>query len=404
MKVTDFGIARAVAEASMTVTGTTLGSVHYFSPEQARGDEVTGQSDVYALGIVLYEMLTGRRPFEGDSAAGVALKRLDRGPAAARRSIGPVPPGLSAIVMRALERDPANRFPDAGAFAEALRVWQRNPDAAPAPRRPRGGRRPRSRRPASRPSTSRRASPCRPTGRDLRHAAGGAGRRLRAADGVPEPRATISRGGSGCSPCSGILLLGTIGFLAASVLGGLGPNATPTPTPSRLGISLPELRSATRSPASAPRRDDLGLVLDRADASRATRVAVDTVISTDPAAGTERAARATRSRRRQLRARSRWRCRTCSARPGSEATTTLTAAGLVLGRRDRAEPSGQPAGAVIRSEPDRRRAGRQGEPGRHRAVERPDAVPDAIADAGPDPDADAGADANADADPRRSVP
>ncbi len=80
MKVTDFGIARAVAEASMTVTGTTLGSVHYFSPEQARGDEVTGPSDVYALGIVLYEMLTGRRPFEGDSAAGVALKRLNEDP------------------------------------------------------------------------------------------------------------------------------------------------------------------------------------------------------------------------------------------------------------------------------------------------------------------------------------
>ena len=77
VKVTDFGIARAVSEASMTVTGTTLGSVHYFSPEQARGDEVTGASDVYALGIVLFEMLTGRRPFEGDSAAAVALKRLN---------------------------------------------------------------------------------------------------------------------------------------------------------------------------------------------------------------------------------------------------------------------------------------------------------------------------------------
>src|SRR5688500_20273870 len=64
VKVTDFGIARAVSEASMTVTGTTLGSVHYFSPEQARGDEVTGTSDVYALAIVLFEMLTGRRPVE----------------------------------------------------------------------------------------------------------------------------------------------------------------------------------------------------------------------------------------------------------------------------------------------------------------------------------------------------
>src|SRR4029077_6986030 len=127
VKVTDFGIARAVSEASMTVTGTTLGSVHYFSPEQARGDEVTGQSDVYALGIVLYEMLTGRRPFEGDSAAGVALKRLTEDPLPPTAH-GPVPPALSAIVMRALERDPADRYPDAGAFAEAPLVCQRDPD------------------------------------------------------------------------------------------------------------------------------------------------------------------------------------------------------------------------------------------------------------------------------------
>src|SRR5438093_4429973 len=131
VKVTDFGIARAVSEASMTVTGTTLGSVHYFSPEQARGDEVTGRSDVYALGIVLYEMLTGRRPFEGDSAAGVALKRLSEDPVPPT-TYRPIPAGLSAITMRALERDPEKRFPDAGSFAEALREFQRNPDSMPA--------------------------------------------------------------------------------------------------------------------------------------------------------------------------------------------------------------------------------------------------------------------------------
>ncbi|HEX2883921.1 MAG TPA: protein kinase, partial [Candidatus Limnocylindria bacterium] len=131
VKVTDFGIARAVSEASMTVTGTTLGSVHYFSPEQARGDEVTGASDVYALGIVLFEMLTGRRPFEGDSAAAVALKRLNED-APTPSGIGrPVPAGLEAILARALAREPIDRFPDAGALAEALRVWRRDPDAVP---------------------------------------------------------------------------------------------------------------------------------------------------------------------------------------------------------------------------------------------------------------------------------
>jgi len=114
VKVTDFGIARAVSEASMTVTGTTLGSVHYFSPEQARGDEVTGRSDVYALGIVLYEMLTGHRPFEGDSAAGVALKRLTENPPRPMVAGHPLPAGLEAILRRALEREPDKRFPDAG--------------------------------------------------------------------------------------------------------------------------------------------------------------------------------------------------------------------------------------------------------------------------------------------------
>src|SRR5918994_1353600 len=130
VKVTDFGIARAVSEASMTVTGTTLGSVHYFSPEQARGDEVTGASDVYALAIVLFEMLTGGRPFEGDSAAAVALKRPQKGPPTPSAIGHPVPSGLEAILMRALSREAAERFPDAGAFAEALRVWRRDPDAA----------------------------------------------------------------------------------------------------------------------------------------------------------------------------------------------------------------------------------------------------------------------------------
>src|SRR5438477_574209 len=128
---TDFGIARAVSEASMTVTGTTLGSVHYFSPEQARGDEVTGRSDVYALGIVLYEMLTGHRPFEGDSAAGVALKRLTENPPRPMVAGQPLPPGLEAILRRALEREPDKRFPDAGSFAEALRAWSKDPSSAP---------------------------------------------------------------------------------------------------------------------------------------------------------------------------------------------------------------------------------------------------------------------------------
>ncbi len=120
VKVVDFGIARAIAEAQMTLPGTTLGSVHYFSPEQARGENATNESDIFALGIVLYEMLTGTRPWEGDSAAGVALARLTGpvpDPALVR---GSIPPDLAAITRKALARLPADRFASAAAMAEAL--------------------------------------------------------------------------------------------------------------------------------------------------------------------------------------------------------------------------------------------------------------------------------------------
>ncbi|HEX5451332.1 MAG TPA: protein kinase, partial [Candidatus Limnocylindrales bacterium] len=133
VKVVDFGIARALSDAQLTLPGTTLGSVHYFSPEQARGEAVTASSDVYSLGLVLFEMLTGRRPFGGDSAAAVAMARLA---SAAPRpsSVRPdVPPALDAIVARALAPDPAGRFPSATALAEALeRFLAGDPQPAPA--------------------------------------------------------------------------------------------------------------------------------------------------------------------------------------------------------------------------------------------------------------------------------
>ncbi|MEX1172606.1 MAG: Stk1 family PASTA domain-containing Ser/Thr kinase, partial [Chloroflexota bacterium] len=120
VKVVDFGIARAIAEAQMTLPGTTLGSVHYFSPEQARGETTTESSDIFALGIVLYEMLTGGRPWEGDSAASVALARLTGpvpDPAVVRPSI---PPALAAVARTAMAQAPEDRYPSAGAMADAL--------------------------------------------------------------------------------------------------------------------------------------------------------------------------------------------------------------------------------------------------------------------------------------------
>jgi len=120
VKVTDFGIARALAEATLTLPGTTLGSVHYFSPEQARGEVATPASDIYSLGIVLYELLTGRRPWEGDSAAAIATARLT-GPVPNPTSVrAGVPPILEAITRKAMATSPDDRFASAEAMADAL--------------------------------------------------------------------------------------------------------------------------------------------------------------------------------------------------------------------------------------------------------------------------------------------
>jgi serine/threonine-protein kinase len=123
VKVTDFGIARAVAEAQMTLPGTTLGSVHYFSPEQARGEPASAASDIFALGIVLYELLTGQRPWEGDSAASVAMARL-AGPVPdpSTKRAG-IPPELVAIDRRALAMEPIDRWASAAQFAAALEAF-----------------------------------------------------------------------------------------------------------------------------------------------------------------------------------------------------------------------------------------------------------------------------------------
>lgn len=132
VKVVDFGIARALAEAQMTLPGTTLGSVHYFSPEQARGEPTTEASDIYSLGIVLFELLTGVRPWTGDSAASVALARLSGpvpDPIAVRSA---VPPDLAAITRKALAPAPADRFTSAAAMADALEATVASPMGAGA--------------------------------------------------------------------------------------------------------------------------------------------------------------------------------------------------------------------------------------------------------------------------------
>lgn len=109
VKVTDFGIARAVSASTMTYSGSVMGSVHYFSPEQAKGAAITTKSDVYSLGVVLYEMLTGELPFNGETSVSIALKHLQEEPAPVRQLCPSVPPVLEAIVQKAMSKDPAAR-------------------------------------------------------------------------------------------------------------------------------------------------------------------------------------------------------------------------------------------------------------------------------------------------------
>ncbi len=118
-KVTDFGIARAGA-SDMTQTGSIMGTAQYLSPEQAQGHAVTPQSDLYSIGICLYEMLTGRLPFDGESAVTIALKQVSEAPIPPSAFNGAVTPELEGVVLHALEKDPANRFADADAFILAL--------------------------------------------------------------------------------------------------------------------------------------------------------------------------------------------------------------------------------------------------------------------------------------------
>src|SRR3954447_26973065 len=119
LKVTDFGIARAGA-SEMTETGSIMGTAQYLSPEQAQGQRVGAQSDLYSIGVVVYEMLTGRVPFTGESAVSIALKHVSEEPPALRSLRPDVHPRLEQAVGRALLKDPAQRYASADEFIAAL--------------------------------------------------------------------------------------------------------------------------------------------------------------------------------------------------------------------------------------------------------------------------------------------
>jgi serine/threonine-protein kinase len=237
--ITDFGIARIADDAEGSVPGTILGSVQYFSPEQARGDGTTPASDVYGLGLVLYESLTGLRPWSGETSAEIALARIGA-PAPSPRAVRTdVPVALDAVVRRAMDPDPAGRYRDGTAFAAALERLL----VAPAPR-------PRTSEPAM--VAASRPEPSDPSREPVRMPAGGP------AAAAPAGPMRSERGRTPLPILALLALAGVlVGAVAVAAFPGTGtgtlaigsdtPTTSPEPDPTPIPTPDP-----TPSPTEAP--------------------------------------------------------------------------------------------------------------------------------------------------------
>lgn len=328
-KVVDFGIAKGLSDSTLTEAGTGLGTVHYLSPEQASGLMATPSSDIYSLGVIAYEMLTGRLPFEADSAVGVALKHLHEAPKHPSQVNPRVPRPAGDVVMRALAKDPTQRFPTAGEFARALDQWR---DFASAPAEtvrlngsphlayPKAPAPPSKDHPASPPAmanTATRQNAARALPADTAS-------QMRRSHATAMP-ASSSRAGCaswvvGTAVVMALIALFWFGARLSSRLPGIAHQESaqtatvppgdavpavaatreqptsrePTPTPAIVPISgsqdslvaVPELLGTTEDEATAA-LDQLDLVLDLGDAVTSDDVPAGRVVDQDPAPGVQ---------------------------------------------------------------------------------------------------------------------
>ena len=127
IKVTDFGIARFSNNETRTMTDKAIGSVHYIAPEQARGGVTDGKADIYSVGVMLYEMLTGKLPFDADSAVSVAIMQLQTEPKPLREINADIPEGIEEITLKAMRKEPRQRYGSAKEMLEAIETFRRNP-------------------------------------------------------------------------------------------------------------------------------------------------------------------------------------------------------------------------------------------------------------------------------------
>ena len=287
VKVADFGIARAFSEAQLTMPGTTLGSVHYFSPEQARGEMVTTASDVYSAGLVLFEMLTGKRAWTGDSAGAVAVARLAGDPPAPSSLMSGVPPILDICVRRALARVPADR-PTATDMATLLGRFIADPSGAIAFPSPAAmddmsatGAMAAGAAAVTQPGESETGlvyggQPLAPYGGPQSYADTSVGS-IEEYDEEPTGNAW-----GWIAAVLGVLVLFAGGVLIFLLLSNRGPNATPSPSgfattvPSVVGMTLDQARAAATS---------RGLILTVGGYEVTDSAAEGIIIAQDPASG-----------------------------------------------------------------------------------------------------------------------